>query len=100
MVKLRLRTKFLCSLIFTTVALTGTSLLIVQSYAGKHARQDIYEQVGNSLLTFQQFAQQRQRMLAQSAEVVASLPNVKALMTTQHEPTIQDASSDFSEMAE
>jgi signal transduction histidine kinase len=99
MVKIRLRTKFLFSLIFTTAALTGTSLLIVQSYAGKHARQDIYEQVENSLLTFQQFAQQRQRMLAQSAEVAASLPNVKALMTTQHQPTIQDASSDFSEMA-
>jgi signal transduction histidine kinase len=98
MVKIRLRTKFLFSLIFTTAALTGTSLLIVKSYAGKHARQDIYEQVENSLVTFQQFAQQRQRMLAQSAEIAASQPNIKALMTTQHGPTIQDASSDFSEV--
>ena len=63
MVKLRLRTKFLFSLIFTTAALTGTSLLIVQSYAGKHARQDIDEQVENSLVTFHQFAQQH-RVLA------------------------------------
>jgi len=99
MVKIRLRTKFLLSLIFTTAALTGTSLLIVQSYAGKHARQDIDEQVENSLVTFHQFAQQRQRMLAQSAEIAASQPNVKALMSTQHGPTIQDASSDFSVMA-
>src|SRR5689334_6544035 len=99
MVKIRLRTKFLFSLVFTTAALTGTSLLIVQSYAGKHARQDIDEQVESSLLTFQQFAQQRQRMLAQSAEIAASLPNIKALMTTQHEATIQDGSRDFPEMA-
>src|SRR2546426_2734026 len=99
MVKLRLRTKFLFSLIFTTAALTTTSLLIVQSYAGKHARQDIYEQVENATLTFQQFALQRQTMLAQSAEIAASQPNIKALITTQHGPTIQDASSDLSEMA-
>src|SRR5215467_3246664 len=99
MAKIRLRTKFLFSLILTTAALTATSLLIVQSYAGKHACQDIYEQVENSLLTFQQFAQQRQKMLAQSAEIVASQPNIKALMTTQHSPTIQDASSEFSAMA-
>src|ERR1700737_1210064 len=99
MVKIRLRTKFLLSLILTTAALTGTSLLIVQSYVGRHARRDIYEQVNSSVLTFQQFAQQRQRMLAQSAKIAANLPNVKALMTTQHEPTIQDGSSDFSELA-
>ncbi len=99
MVKLRLRTKFLFSLIFTTAALTTTSLLIVQSYAGKHARQDIDEQVENATLTFQQFALQRQTMLAQSAEIAASQPNIKALITTQHGPTIQDASSDLSEMA-
>jgi len=99
MVKIRLRTKFLLSLIFTTAVLTGTSLLIVQSYAGKHARQDIDEQVENSLLTFHQFAQQRQRMLAQSAQIAASQANVKALMNTQNGPTIQDASSDFSVMA-
>src|SRR3989442_11757410 len=99
MVKLRLRTQFLFSLIFTTAPLTTTSLLIVQSYAVKHARQDIYEQVENATLTFQQFALQRQTMLAQSAEIAASQPNIKALITTQHGPTIQDASSDLSEMA-
>src|SRR5438034_5605633 len=99
MVKLRLRTKFLFSLIFTTAALTTTSLLIVQSYAGKHARQDIDEQVENATLTFQQFALQRQTMLAQSAEIAASQPNIKALITTQHGPTIQEASSDLPEIA-
>jgi signal transduction histidine kinase len=99
MVKIRLRTKFLFSLIFTTAALTGASLLIVQKYLGKHARREIYEQLNSSLLTFQQFAQQRQRVLAQSAEIAANLPNIKALMTTQDERTIQDASADFLQMA-
>lgn len=98
MVKIRLRTKFLFSLIFTTAALTTTSLLIVQSYAGKHARQDIYEQLENATLMFHQFAQQRQTMLAQSAEIAASQPNIKALMTTQHGPAIQGALSRFSQV--
>jgi signal transduction histidine kinase len=99
MVKIRLRTKLLFSLILTTAMLTGTSLLIVQSYVGKHARRDIYEQIDNSLRTFEHFAEQRQKMLAQSAAMAANLPNVKALMTTHHEATIQDASRDFPEMA-
>ena len=99
MVKIRLRTKFLLTLTLTTAALTATSLLIVQSYAGKHARREIYEQVDSSLLTFQQFAQQRQRMLAQSAEAAANLPNIKALMAAPHEPATQEASSDFSKLA-
>jgi len=99
MVKIRLRTKFLLSLIFMTTVLTGVSLLIVQNYLGKHAQREIYEQLDSSLLTFQQLAQQRQRMLAQSAEIAASLPNVKALMTTDHESAIQDASTDFPQMS-
>src|SRR5262245_10171587 len=99
MVRIRLRTKFLFSLIFTTAALTGASLLIVQKYLGKRAHREIYEQLNSSLLTFQQFAQQRQRVLAQSAEIAANLPNIKALMTTQDERTIQDASADFLQMA-
>jgi hypothetical protein len=95
MINTRLRTKLVLLLILTTAALTGTSLLIVQLYLDRHARRDISELINGSLVTFQHFSEQRQRMLAQSAEIAANLPTVKALMTTQHEPTIQDASSDF-----
>jgi len=99
MVRIRLRTKFLLSLIFTTTALTSASLMIVQIYLGRYAAREIYEQLHNSILTFQQFAQQRQRMLAQSAEITANLPNIKAMMPTRHARTIQDASKDFSQLA-
>ena len=95
MVRTRLRTKLLLLLILTTAALTGTSLLIVQLYLDRHAREDISELINSSLITFEHFSDQRQRMLAQSAEIAANLPTVKALMTTHHEPTIQDASKDF-----
>lgn len=100
MIKIRLRTKFLLSLILTTTALTTVSLLAVQHYLERHARREMYEQLHNSITTFQQFAQQRQRMLAQSAGFTANLPNIKALMTTRHEQTVQDGSLDFWQLAE
>ena len=48
MVKIRLRTKFLFSLIFTTAALTGTSLLIVVSVT-----MDTVAQIHSHLLAHQ-----------------------------------------------
>jgi len=95
MAKFRLRTKFLLSLIFTTTVLTGTVLFIVQNYLRNHARREIHEALHNSVFTFQQFELLRQRGLAQSAVILADLPNLRALMTTQHAPTIQDASTDL-----
>jgi signal transduction histidine kinase len=95
MAKIRLRTKFLLSLIFTTTVLTGTVLFIVQIYLRNHARREIHEALHNSVVTFQQFELQRQRGLALSAVLLADLPNLRALMTTQHAPTIQDASTDL-----
>ncbi|MBZ5561655.1 MAG: HAMP domain-containing protein [Acidobacteriia bacterium] len=95
MVRIRLRTKFLLSLIVTTALLTSVILVIVQNHIRHHARQEIYEALSSSVLIFQQFERQRERTLAQSAGLLADLPNLKALMTTHHEPTIQDASTDF-----
>ena len=95
MANIRLRTKLLLSLIFTTTVLMGTVLLIVQNYLRNHARNEIHEALHNSVVTFQQFELQRQRGLAQSAVLLADLPNLRALMTTQHAPTIQDASADL-----
>ncbi|MGA2984366.1 MAG: ATP-binding protein [Terriglobia bacterium] len=95
MANIRLRTKFLLSLIFITTVLTGAVLFIVQNYLRNHARREIHEALHNSVVTFQQFESQRQRGLAQSAVLVADLPSLRALMTTQHAPTIQDASTDL-----
>lgn len=99
MVKMRLRTKFLVSLIFTTTALTFASLYIVRSYLKNHARQEIHQALSNSVITFQHFEQQRQTTLAQSAGVIADLPSLRALMTTHHQLTIQDGSTGFWRLA-
>jgi signal transduction histidine kinase len=95
MAKIRLRTKFLLSLVFTTTVLTGAVLLVVHSYLRSHEQREIGEALRNSVVTFRQFDVERQRGLAQAAGLLADLPNLRALMTTQHAPTIQDASADL-----
>ena len=89
----RLRTRLVLSLIFTTALLSGASLLIVQNYLRRHARLEIYEQVPIVLETFQESARQWQKPRQQSVLMSADLPLIRALMTTKHAKTIQDASA-------
>jgi signal transduction histidine kinase len=98
--KTRLRTKLVLSLIFTTALLTGGSLLIIQSYLRDHAKREIYEQIPNSVKTFQEYAEQRQKLLLQSAAESADHLTIRALMTSKDERTIQDASADFWKLRE
>lgn len=95
MVRIRLRTKLVLSLIFTTAMLTLLSLLVVQNYLRDHARTQIREEITAALETFRQYATQRQDMLRQSTVVSADLPNIRAVMTTGDPATIQDTSGDI-----
>ena len=93
MVKLRLRTKFLLSMLIITSGLTVTSLLLVRDSVQKQIKREIATDLQNSVTTFQNFQRSREITLTHSAELLADLPIVRALMTTQHEATIQDASA-------
>jgi signal transduction histidine kinase len=93
MLKLRMRTKFLLSMLLISAGLTSTSLLLVRDSVQKQIRQEIFADLRNSVSTFQNFQRERELTLTHSAELLADLPNLRALMTTQHEATIQDASS-------
>jgi signal transduction histidine kinase len=93
MLKLRMRTKFLLSMLLISAGLTCTSLLLVRHSVQKQIRREIFADLRNSVSTFQNFQRERELTLTHSAELLADLPNLRALMTTQHEATIQDASS-------
>src|ERR1700730_13291359 len=93
MLKLRMRTKFLLSMLLISAGLTCTSLLLVRHSVQKQVRREIFADLRNSVSTFQNFQRERELTLTRSAELLADLPNLRALMTTQHEATIQDASS-------
>src|SRR5271170_3177220 len=93
--KVRLRTKFLLSLLAISAGLTSATLLIVSYSVQKQTRNSLYEDLRNSVNTYQSFDRQREDTLTRSAELLANLPNVRALMTTQDQTTIQDASADI-----
>ncbi len=99
MLKLRMRTKFLLSMLLISAGLTCTSLLLVRDSVQKQTRQEIFADLRNSVSTFQNFQRERELTLTHSAELLADLPNLRALMTTQHEATIQDASRDLWRLA-
>ena len=88
-----LRTKFLLSMLLVSAALTTTTLLVVRATVQNQVRREIQKDLGNSVLTFADFQRQREETLARSAQLLADLPNVRALMTTRDRATIQDASS-------
>src|SRR6202162_4212208 len=99
MPKLRMRTKFLLSMLLISAGLTCTSLLLVRHSVQKQVKKEIFADLQNSVSTFQNFQRERELTLAHSADLLADLPNLRALMTTQHEATIQDASSDLWRLA-
>ena len=97
--KLRMRTKFLLSMLLITAGLTSTSLLLVRHSVQAHVRGEIFADLHNSVSTFQNFQQERELTLTRSADLLADLPNLRALMTTHDQATIQDASADLWRLA-
>jgi len=80
-------------MLLTSAGLTAVSLLIVQRSVESQVRRNLRLDLANSVETFRNVQQERENSLARSAELMAELPVLKALMTSHHAPTIQDASS-------
>src|SRR5712691_9120658 len=99
MVRIRLRTKFLLSMVLITAGLTSLSLLIVRQSVQSEARQEIFSDLRNSVITFQSFQREKELTLSHSADLLADLPILRALMTTNHEATIQDGSAPVWQLA-
>ena len=95
MPKLRLRTKFLVSLILLAFALTVASLIIVRRMVNTQVRAQVTQDLRNSVATFHNVQRERAAALTRSARLLADLPIVRALMTTEHPATIQDVSRDL-----
>jgi len=82
-------------MLLISAGLTCASLLLVRHSVQGQVRRSIFTDLHNSVSTFQNFQREREVTLTHSADLLADLPNLRALMTTQHEATIQDASTDL-----
>ena len=99
MVRVRLRTKFLLSMILVSAGLTSLSLLLVRHTIQSQIATEIYSDLQNSVSTFQSFQREQESTLSHSADLLADLPNLRALMTTHDETTIQDGSAALWQLA-
>jgi signal transduction histidine kinase len=97
--RLRLRTRFLLSMLLITTGLTTISLLLVQRSIRSNVRQSIAVNLRNSVAAFQDFRHERETMLTSDVALLADLPITRAIMTGSDPFTIQDASQGISQIA-
>lgn len=86
-------------MVVISAGLSALSLLLVRSSLQSEVREEIFSDLRNSVSTFQNFQQEQEITLSHSGELLADLPNLRSLMTTNHEPTIQDASTQLWQLA-
>lgn len=99
MLKLRLQTKFLLSLLLVTIGLTCATLVVVQQTVRRRVQEEIYEDLHSSTITFKKVQRQRESQLSRSAGLLANLPTLKAVMTSHDAATVQDASASLWKLA-
>lgn len=90
--RLRLRTRFLLSMLVITAGLTTVSLLLVRRSVENNVRQSIGVNLRNSVSAFQDFRRERETMLTSDVALLADLPITRSIMTSADPVTIQDAS--------
>jgi signal transduction histidine kinase/ActR/RegA family two-component response regulator len=87
---MKLRSKFLLSLVLVIATMTGGTLLAVRQSMQAQAQRQVEEDARNSILTFQVMEQQRRLVLSRKAELLATL----AYMRNGDPSVIRDVSHD------
>jgi signal transduction histidine kinase len=97
--RLRLRTELLIATLVTICAFIGALLLFVRHMVREEIDKQVLESTDASVHAFESVQREREVQLSRTASLLAELPPLKALMTTQHAPTIQDGSEPFWRLA-
>jgi len=87
---MKLRSKFLLSLVLVIATMTGGTLLAVRQSMRSQAQRQVEEDARNSILTFQVMEQQRRLVLSRKADLLATL----AYMRNGNPSVIRDVSQD------
>jgi len=93
---LGLRTKFLLSIVLIIAGLTFATLLIVGHTAEGQVQREIEKDTRNSILTFENLRAERQLEENRQAELLATLPSVKSLLSGEDDsPVVREAAEDL-----
>jgi signal transduction histidine kinase len=99
MTHLRLRTQLFLATLLTICGLTGALLLIIRHTVSVETERQVRDGTEASVRGFESVQRQREQQLSRTAAMLAILPPLQAMMTTQHAPTIQDSSTPFWRLA-
>jgi signal transduction histidine kinase len=99
MAPLRLRTQLLIATLLIICALTGAILLIVRHTVQAEVDREVRASTAASVRGFENVQQEREFDLSRTAAMLAELPTLKALMTSDDPLTIQDGSEPFWKLA-
>jgi signal transduction histidine kinase len=99
MANLRLRSELLIANLLIISALTGATLLILRNRVRSEINHQVRDSISASLRAFESVQQQRQLQLSRATALLAELSPLKAMMTTGHALTIQDASIPYWRLA-
>jgi len=95
----RTRTLLISVLIAVIATVTGGSLLIVRNRVRLQVAQELSVDLAHSLVSFQNLQRERRENLIHENALLADLPSLKALMTTNDRPTIADGAIELWKVA-
>jgi uncharacterized membrane-anchored protein YhcB (DUF1043 family) len=92
---LRMRTTLLIALFALSIGLSTLGLFIIRIHIQNQIQKQLASDLARSVISFQQQERQQLAMLERQASLLANIPSLKALLTTQDDRTIADGSLDF-----
>lgn len=95
----RLRSQLFIAALLIVLGLAGSILVFIQHTVSIEVERNIRDGTNASVRAFETVQRQRELQLSRTAAMLAELPTLKALMTTEHAPTIQDGSEPFWKLA-
>lgn len=96
---LKLRTQLLIATLLIICALSGAILVIVRHTVQAEVDREVRASIAASVRGFENVQQERELELSRTAAMLAELPTLKALMTSDDPLTIQDGSDPFWKLA-
>jgi len=100
MTTFRLRSQLFIAALLIILGLTGSLLFFIRHTVDAEIQKQVTDGTDESVREFESVQRQRELQLSRMGAMLADLPTMKALMSTQHAPTIQDGSESFWKLAE
>ncbi|HET6930192.1 MAG TPA: ATP-binding protein [Candidatus Acidoferrum sp.] len=100
MTTFRLRSQLFVAALLIILGLTGSLLFFIRYTVDSEIQKQVKNGTDESVRAFESVQRQRELQLSRMGAMLAELPTMKALMSTQHAPTIQDGSASFWKLAD